>query len=137
MMRMDGDEPMFRLTYIASTGLLAAIFLALIARASQPIEDFGRWPELKNPFESTSGGGVMIDHYAPVVEGVFCRTDFTVIIPGADGGRFQNEVVFDAVPTQGGILCNNGRWRAKDGADTGTTPFRVFIRDGIVRGSPL
>lgn len=34
-----------------------------------------------------------------------------------------SEIVFDAKPVQGGILCTNGRWRAKDGSTAGTTPF--------------
>jgi len=45
-------------------------------------------------------------------------------------------VEFDAVPAQGGILCTNGKWRARDGSASGTTPYRVFIKDGIKRGSP-
>ena len=40
------------------------------------------------------------------------------------------------VPVAGGILCTEGRWRAKDGSVQGTTPFRVFIKDGIVRRPP-
>ena len=39
------------------------------------------------------------------------------------------------MPTQGGILCTNGKWRSKGGAATGTTPFRVFIKNGIRRSS--
>jgi hypothetical protein len=48
----------------------------------------------------------------------------------------KNEVEFDAIPTSGGVLCTNGRWRAKDGSASGTTPFRVFIKDGIVHRPP-
>jgi hypothetical protein len=40
------------------------------------------------------------------------------------------------VAVQGGTLCHNGKWRAKDGNATGTTPFRVFIKDGVTRRSP-
>jgi hypothetical protein len=40
------------------------------------------------------------------------------------------------VPAQGGILCTNGKWRSKDGSASGTTPFRVFLKDGVVRRSP-
>jgi len=104
----------------------------LFTRVSDREEDFSRWPVLVNPFESTSGGGVMIDGYKPVVDGSLCRTDFSVFIPGPSGGTFQNEVEFDARAVQGGILCTNGRWRAKDGSASGTTPFRVFIRAGVV-----
>jgi hypothetical protein len=114
-------------------GLMLASLL-LFAPASGS-EDFSRWPLLQNPFESTSGGGVMIDRYAPVIVGNTCRTDFSVTLPNG-GGTFLNEVVFDAIPTQGGILCDNGRWRAKDGSAEGTTPFRVFLKDGIARRPP-
>lgn len=108
----------------------------LITRVAEREEDFSRWPVLVNPFESTSGGGVMIDGYKPVVEGPLCRTDFSVMIPGPSGGTFLNEVEFDAKAVQGGILCTNGRWRAKDGSTSGTTPFRVFIRAGVVHRPP-
>lgn len=106
------------------------------AQASDAPEDFTRWPVLVNPFESTSGGGVMIDGYRPVVEGKLCRTDFTVLIPGPGAKPLDNTVEFDAVTVAGGVLCTNGRWRAKDGSASGTTPFRVFIRDGVVRRPP-
>jgi hypothetical protein len=33
----------------------------------------------------------------------------------------------------GGILCTNGKRRAFDGGAQGTTPFRVFYKDGIFR----
>ncbi len=116
--------------------LLAAAILAsggVQAACAQPI-DYGAWPPLVNPFESTGGGGVMIDGYKPVVSGERCTTDFSVRMP--DGATFLNEIVFEARPTQGGVLCTNGKWRAKDGSASGTTPFQVFIRDGIVRRSP-
>lgn len=116
--------------------LLGLILSLLLVVAPKAEEDFTRWPVLVNPFESTSGGGVMIDRYAPVVADGLCRTDFSVTIPGPSGGTFLNEAEFDAVPTQGGILCTNGRWRSKDGASQGTTPFRVFVKDGIARRPP-
>ena len=119
--------------YLLLPAILAGLFVAIAAEAE---EDYSRWPVLVNPFESTSGGGVMIDGYRPTVEAGRCRTDFTVTIPGPGGGRFANEVEFDAVPAQGGVLCTNGRWRAKDGSASGTTPFRVFLRDGVVRCPP-
>jgi hypothetical protein len=113
-------------------GALLAAAIVLVARAD---EDFSRWPVLVNPFESTGGGGVMIDKYAPVVTNGLCRTNFSVTMPN-NGGTFLNEAEFDARALQGGILCENGRWRAKDGSANGTTPFRVFIKDGIVRRPP-
>lgn len=117
---------------LAAAGLCAAILTAI----AQPAEDYNAWPVLQNPFESTSGGGVMIDDYRPIVQGVYCRTDFTVRLPAPNSEPLRNEVEFDAIPTAGGVLCTNGRWRAKDGSASGTTPFRVFIKDGITRRPP-
>ena len=106
---------------IALIAVLAAA-PALAQRAS--LTD---WPPLLPRFESTGGGGWMIDDYQPVVVGALCVTDFVAISP--DGQIFRNEVEFDAVPTPGGVLCENGRWRAKDGSGSGTTLLLVFIRD--------
>ena len=92
------------------------------------------WEPLKAEFPSTGGGGIVIRGYDPVVAGALCRTDFQAVEP--NGTIYRNEVEFDAVPTAGGILCTNGRWRAKDGGASGTTPFQVFIKDGVKRGSP-
>ena len=114
-------------------GAVVAILIGLIAHARA--ENFNAWPVLTNPFESTSGGGVMIGGYNPVVVGTLCKTDFSVTLPNG-GGTFLNEVEFDAVPRDGGILCENGRWRSKDGSAQGTTPFQMFIKDGIVRRPP-
>jgi hypothetical protein len=119
------------------TTLLVAAAVACLAgaqslRAQTP--DYASWPPLVNPFESTGGGGVMIDGYKPVVVGQTCVTDFSVKMP--DGATLQNEIVFEARATQGGIHCGNGKWRAKDGSSSGTTPFEVFIKDGVVRRSP-
>lgn len=100
-------------------------------------ENYENWPPLKNPFESTGGGGgILIGGYDPIVAGDKCTTDFTATEPGATGKVYYNEVVFDAVPTQGGILCKNGRWKAKDGSMAGETPFEVFIKDGVKRAKP-
>jgi hypothetical protein len=109
----------------------AFIVLSLMPAAAQT--NYESWPILKNPFESTGGGGVMIDKYDPVVSGEKCTTDFTAIV---EGKPYYNEVVFDAVPVQGGILCKNGKWRSKDGSANGTTPFEVFIKDGVKRAKP-
>lgn len=107
--------------------------LALLAPAFGQ-EDFSAWPIIDGPFPSTGGGGVMIEGYAPVVDGAVCTTPFTAKMP--DGQRFQNSVTFDAAPVSGGILCSNGRWKSADGSASGTTPLRVFIRDGVARRSP-
>jgi hypothetical protein len=93
------------------------------------------WPVLERRFESTGGGGWIIDGYDPVLRGGLCATDFSVTSP--QGQTFFNEAEFDAVPVEGGILCRNGRWRAKDGSGNGTTPLEVFIRaDGARFRSP-
>jgi hypothetical protein len=110
--------------------LTTVVFAACAAYAQTNYES---WPVLKNPFPSTGGNNVMIDKYDPVVSGGKCTTDFTAIV---DGKPYYNEVVFDAVPAQGGVLCTNGKWRAKDGSADGTTPFEVFIKDGVKRMKP-
>jgi hypothetical protein len=121
---------MIRILVIAMAASVGGTAVAQQAR--EP--DYGSWPLLVNPFESTGGGGVMIDGYQPVVAGDRCTTDFSVRMP--DGATSRNDIVFAAKAVQGGILCFDGRWRAKDGSASGTTPFEVFIRDGQVRRSP-
>ena len=110
----------------------AVLMLAIAGAAAQ--ENYESWEILKNPFESTGGGGIMIGGYDPVIVGDKCRTDFTATEPG--GKVYYNKVEFDAMPVQGGTLCTNGKWRAVDGSASGTTPFRVFIKDGVKRRSP-
>ncbi|MGB9364524.1 MAG: hypothetical protein WCE79_00780 [Xanthobacteraceae bacterium] len=97
-------------------------------------EDYGSWRLHTPTFPSTGGGGVIIGEYKPVIAGDKCMTDFTATL--SDGKVYHNSVEFDAVPAQGGTLCTNGRWRAKDGSASGTTPYQVFFRDGVVRGAP-
>lgn len=112
--------------------LLLAVLAAPWGAAAE--DDYGAWPVLQERFPSTGGGGVMIEGYRPVLAGDRCVTTFRAV--GPDGAMQRNEVVFDAVPAQGGVLCTNGRWRSLESDASGTTPFRVFIRDGIVRGQP-
>ncbi|MFL5335334.1 MAG: hypothetical protein ACJ8H8_19630, partial [Geminicoccaceae bacterium] len=112
--------------------LAAALSLAAAGAAAQ--EDYASWAPLESPFESTGGGGIMIGGYDPVIVGDRCATDFTATEPG--GRVYYNKVEFDAVSTQGGMLCTNGGWRARDGSASGTTPYRVFFKDGARRGSP-
>jgi hypothetical protein len=119
-------------TRLGAILLGAATALALHAASAQ--ENYESWAILVNPFESTGGGGIMIGEYNPVVAGDKCKTNFTATEPG--GKVYYNMVEFDAVPVQGGILCTNGKWRAADGSASGTTPFRVFIKDGVRRRSP-
>ena len=97
-------------------------------------ENYESWAVLKNPFESTGGGGVMIGEYNPVIVGSKCVTNFTATLP--DGKVYYNAVEFEIVQVQGGTLCTEGKWRARDGSASGTTPFRVFIKAGVTRRSP-
>jgi hypothetical protein len=118
---------------IARFAIVAVVSaLAVLPAAAQ--ENYQSWEPIKDPFPSTGGGGIMIGGYKPVVVVDKCRTDFTATEPG--GTVYYNMVEFDAVPVEGGILCTNGKWRARDGSASGTTPYRVFIKDGVSRGSP-
>jgi hypothetical protein len=122
--------------------LICAIFMALTlpgvamqaAQAQGNQENYESWRLHTPTFGSTGGNGVIIGEYNPIVVGDKCRTDFTATL--ADGKVYYNTVEFDAVPAQGGILCTNGKWRARDGSSSGTTPYQVFFKDGIVRGAP-
>lgn len=114
--------------------MVTAAGLALGGSMAGAAEDYARWPLLRDPFPSTGGDGVLIGGYDPVVSDGRCRTDFTATTP--DGTVYRNAVEFDAIAEQGGILCTNGRWRSTDGSASGTTPFRLFIRDGVRRMAP-
>ena len=117
------------------TGLAAASALvALTVSGAAAQENYESWALLQSTFESTGGGGIMIKEYNPVIVGNKCVTNFTATEPS--GKIYYNMVEFDAVPAQGGILCTDGKWRAVDGSASGTTPLRVFIKDGISRRSP-
>ena len=105
-----------------------------LARHCAACENFDTWPPLTDTFESTSGGNIIIKGYDPVITGDKCATNFTATLP--DGKVFYNIVEFDAVPMQGGTMCMNGKYRAVDGSASGTTPFRVFFKDGVRRRSP-
>jgi hypothetical protein len=114
--------------------LCAALATPLHANEAPANEAYQTWPVLQAEFPGTGGGRIVIRGYAPVVEGAICRTDFQAVEP--DGTSHRNTVAFDAVPVAGGILCTNGRWRSLTGDASGTTGFRVFIKDGVRRGSP-
>ena len=111
--------------------IAALAAFALSGAAAQ--ENFESWAPLADPFPSTGGGGIMIHDYDPVVADGKCTTNFRAIEP--NGTTYHNSIVFDAVETQGGVLCSNGRWTSVDGSATGTTPFRVFIKGGVKRGA--
>ena len=116
----------------ASTFLASASLAAVNAALAQ--ENYESWPRLQSTFESTGGGGIIIREYNPVVTGDTCVTNFTATEP--NDTVYYNSVTFDAVPVAGGILCRDGKWRARDGSASGTTPLRVFIKDGVARRSP-
>src|SRR4029079_19663959 len=97
-------------------------------------ENYESWAVLKNPFESTGGGGGMIGEYNPAIVGTRCVTNVSATLP--DGKVYYNAVEFEIVQVQVGTLCTEGKWRARDGSASGTTPFRVFIKDGVTRRSP-
>lgn len=115
--------------------VLVSVLLATAPVAAQE-EDYAAWPLLKSTFPSTGGGGIVIKGYDPVVTGGKCITTFMAVEPGSDPKVYANVIVFEAVPAQGGTLCRDGQWRAFEGGATGTTPFRVFVKDGVFRGSP-
>lgn len=121
---------------VRSSLMVALITMAFASLAGAMDENYAAWPPLRPEFESTGGGGIMIGGYNPVVSGDRCRTDFTATEPGPGGQVHHNSVEFDAVATQGGVLCTNGRWRSRDGSMSGTTPLRVFWKDGVARRSP-
>jgi hypothetical protein len=112
--------------------IIAATLSSLTLAHAQ--EKYDTWPLFQSEFESTGGGGIIIKGYDPVITGNLCKTEFTAVEP--NGTIYYNSVEFDAVPEQGGMLCTNGRWKSKDGSATGTTPFKVFFKDGVRRRSP-
>ena len=111
--------------------------LALAAAPATAQERYETWPLLRSTFPSTGGGGIVIKGYDPVITGGKCITTFMAVEPGENPNVYPNVVEFDAVPAQGGTLCQNGRWRAFEGGATGTTPYRVFFKDGVFRGSAV
>jgi hypothetical protein len=115
--------------------LLATSASAVIAQDSKA-DNFEAWPPLKSTFPSTGGGGMMIKGYDPVITGGKCITTFMAVAPGPDPAVYTSVIEFEAVPAAGGILCQNGKWRSFDGASSGTTPYRVFFKDGMFRGAP-
>lgn len=117
---------------LGSIGAAALLLLGVSAVSAQ--ENYESWDLLQSTFPSTGGGGIVIGGYKPVVTGSKCVTDFTATEP--NGTVYANTVEFEATPVQGGILCAQGKWRSRDGSSSGTTPLRVFIKDGVARRSP-
>jgi hypothetical protein len=118
----------------AAACLIAGLGLAVASASAD--ENYASWPLLRSTFLSTGGGGIVIKGYDPVITGGKCITTFMAVEPGDNPKVYPNVIEFEAVPAQGGTLCQNGKWRAFDGGDTGTTPYRVFFKDGVFRGSP-
>lgn len=112
---------------------LCSALLILSAGPGRGQTSYENWPVLTDPFPSTGGGGIMIHDYDPVVADGRCSTNFRAIEP--NGTVYRNAIVFDAVETQGGILCTNGQWRSLDSDASGTTPFKVFIKADVKRGA--
>ncbi len=99
-------------------------------------DDYVNWPVLMSTFPSTGGGGITIKGYDPVIANGKCLTTFMAVEAGDNPPVYANIAEFEAVATDGGILCTNGKWRAFDGGGSGTTPFRFFFKDGIFRAAP-
>ena len=97
-------------------------------------EAYDQWPVLAPTFPSTGGGGITIKGYDPVITGQKCITTFMAVEAGDNPNVYPNVIEFDVKPVAGGVLCQNGRWRAFEGGATGTTPFRLFFKDGVWRG---
>jgi hypothetical protein len=116
------------------TACLATALVAL-AQPGAAQENYESWAVLKSTFLSTGGGGIIIKGYDPVIVGAKCVTTFMAVEPGAEPKVYPNFIEFEAVPAAGGTLCQNGKWRAFDGGASGTTPFRIFFKDGVFRGS--
>jgi hypothetical protein len=113
---------------------IIGLALAVIAVPAAAQEDYDRWELLQSTFPSTGGGGIIIREYNPVIMGAKCVTNFTATAPS--GTVYRNIVEFEAVEVQGGTLCTNGAWRAVDGSGSGTTPLRVFLKNGVARRAP-
>jgi hypothetical protein len=116
--------------------IFGLLCLLLTAPGVAAQENYDSWPLLKSTFPSTGGGGITIKGYDPVITGAKCVTTFMAVESGPNPNVYPNVIEFEAVPAQGGTLCQNGKWRAFEGGATGTTPFRVFFKDGVFRGSP-
>jgi hypothetical protein len=101
---------------------------------AQTSENFSDWPVLKSTFPSTSGGGMMIKGYDPVVSAGKCYTTFMAVPPGDNPPVYPAFIEFDAVSAGGGTLCTNGKWKMMDGSNSGTTPFRIYYKDGTFYG---
>lgn len=113
--------------------IVSLLVVCAVGTPASATEDYASWPLLTSTFPSTGGGGITIKGYDPVISGGKCLTTFMAVEAGDNPKVYPNYIEFEAVPTAGGTLCTNGKWRAFDGGATGTTPFRVFFKDGVFR----
>ena len=88
-----------------------AIAIAPSRARAEGQESYASWPLLRSTFPSTGGNGFTIKGYDPVIAGGKCITTFMAVEPGPAPKVYSNVVEFDAVPVQGGTLCQNGRPR--------------------------
>jgi hypothetical protein len=124
---------MIRIVFAAAVMAVSVATAFAQEISKEKTENFESWPVLKSTFPSTGGGGVMIKGYDPVIADGKCVTTFMA----TDNGKvYFNIVEFETVAVQGGTLCTNGKWRAFDNSMSGTTPYRVFFKDGVFRGQP-
>jgi hypothetical protein len=124
---------MRRMTVAAAAVMVLAVSGV---QAQEKQENYASWPALQSTFESTGGNGIMIKGYDPVILRDKCVTTFMAVTPAPDVNVYFNVIEFEATQVQGGTLCANGKWRAVDGSATGTTPFRMFFKDGSFRRAP-
>lgn len=124
------------MSFRSIAAIVSIALLGCTATAATAEEQYGTWPVLRSTFPSTGGGGIMIKGYDPVITGSKCITTFMAVEPGPNPNVYTSVIEFEAQPAQGGTLCTNGKWRAFEGGASGTTPFRVFFKDGVFRGSP-
>jgi hypothetical protein len=124
------------ITRQASIFFVALHIVGLFAGAASAQDNFDSWAPLKSTFPSTGGNGIIIKGYDPVITGGKCITTFMAVAPGADPAVYPSLIEFDAVPMAGGTLCQNGKYRSFDGTSSGTTPYRVFFKNGAFYGSP-
>jgi len=114
----------------------AAALVVLTVSGTRAQDNYDSWPPLQSTFESTGGNGIMIKGYDPVILRDKCVTTFMAVTPAPDVNVYYNVIEFEATSVQGGTLCAKGKWRAMDGSATGTTPFRMFFKDGSFRRAP-
>ena len=114
---------------------LGTLVLLLVPCVGQAADNYSAWPVLTSTFPSTSGNGIIIKGYDPVITGNKCATTFMAVAPGDNPAVYPSYIEFEAVAKDGGTLCTNGKWRSMDNASSGTTPYQVYFKDGVFRGS--